>query len=118
MIGALIWGIMGDRLGRRRTLLTALASNGIFGVIAAFMPTYSLLMLTRFCSSVGEQSEILILNGIYKNVENQLASVEATCDDPSRAPIARSAPRLFTSTTPGGFLTNINFQSQFTFSYS
>ncbi|KFM69143.1 Synaptic vesicle glycoprotein 2C, partial [Stegodyphus mimosarum] len=39
MIGALVWGIMGDRLGRRRTLLTALASNGIFGVIAAFMPT-------------------------------------------------------------------------------
>ncbi|GBM00382.1 Synaptic vesicle glycoprotein 2C [Araneus ventricosus] len=53
MTGALIWGIMGDRVGRRRTLLTALACNGIFGVIAAFMPTYSLLMLTRFCSSVG-----------------------------------------------------------------
>ncbi|GFY76749.1 synaptic vesicle glycoprotein 2B [Trichonephila inaurata madagascariensis] len=56
---------MGDRLGRRRTLLTALASNGIFGVIAAFMPTYSLLMLTRFCSSVGIGGSLPIVFTFY-----------------------------------------------------
>ncbi|GIY67311.1 synaptic vesicle glycoprotein 2B [Caerostris darwini] len=65
MIGALVWGIMGDRLGRRRTLLTALVSNGIFGVIAAFMPTYSLLMLTRFCSSVGIGGSLPIVFTFY-----------------------------------------------------
>ncbi|GIZ00882.1 hypothetical protein CEXT_127252 [Caerostris extrusa] len=65
MIGALVWGVMGDRLGRRRTLLTALVSNGIFGVIAAFMPTYSLLMLTRFCSSVGIGGSLPIVFTFY-----------------------------------------------------
>ncbi|GFW92850.1 hypothetical protein TNCV_1736431 [Trichonephila clavipes] len=34
-------------------------------------------------------------------IEIHLASVGAPWDDPSRTPIARSAPRLFTSTTPG-----------------
>ncbi|GFW46124.1 hypothetical protein TNCV_3277411 [Trichonephila clavipes] len=33
--------------------------------------------------------------------ESHGSSVGAHFDDPSRAPIARSAPRLFTSTTPG-----------------
>ncbi|KAG8183292.1 hypothetical protein JTE90_025992 [Oedothorax gibbosus] len=65
LIGSLIWGIMGDRLGRRRTLLTALATNGIFGVIAAFMPTYSLFMLTRFCSSVGIGGSLPIVFTYY-----------------------------------------------------
>ncbi|XP_015906329.1 synaptic vesicle glycoprotein 2C [Parasteatoda tepidariorum] len=64
-IGALLWGIMGDRLGRRRTLLTALATNGIFGVIAAFMPTYSLLMLTRFFSSIGIGGSLPIVFTFY-----------------------------------------------------
>ncbi|XP_054722226.1 synaptic vesicle glycoprotein 2C-like [Uloborus diversus] len=65
MIGAILWGIMGDRLGRRRTLLTALASNGIFGVIAAFMPTYSLLMITRLCSSIGIGGSLPIVFTFY-----------------------------------------------------
>ncbi|GFU51799.1 hypothetical protein TNCV_855741 [Trichonephila clavipes] len=34
--------------------------------------------------------------------ESHGSSVGAHFDDLSRAPIARSAPRLFTSTTPGG----------------
>ncbi|GFW15831.1 hypothetical protein TNCV_1545651 [Trichonephila clavipes] len=44
-----------------------------------------------------------ILNSkTYLIIENHLASVGASCDDSARTPIARSAPRLFTSTTPGG----------------
>ncbi|GFY17395.1 hypothetical protein TNCV_658081 [Trichonephila clavipes] len=33
----------------------------------------------------------------------RLTSVGTPYDDPSRTPIARSAPMIFTSTTPGGF---------------
>ncbi|GFW45210.1 hypothetical protein TNCV_717121 [Trichonephila clavipes] len=38
-----------------------------------------------------------------KAIENHLTSVGAPCDDFSRTPTARSAPKLFTSTTPGRF---------------
>ncbi|GFX18177.1 hypothetical protein TNCV_1578561 [Trichonephila clavipes] len=36
-------------------------------------------------------------------IENHVTSVTAPYDDPSRTSIARSAPRLFASTTPIGF---------------
>ncbi|GFV59866.1 hypothetical protein TNCV_4739941 [Trichonephila clavipes] len=54
-------------------------------------------------TSRSEQSEILTFNQLYKIIENPLASVGASCYDPSRIPLSRSAPKLFTSTIPGGF---------------
>ena len=52
-IGAFLWGALGGRIGRRRTLLSCLAVSGVFSVIAAFMPTYGPFMMARFCSAVG-----------------------------------------------------------------
>ncbi|GFY18478.1 hypothetical protein TNCV_2397051 [Trichonephila clavipes] len=42
-------------------------------------------------------------SSIHKNIEIHLSGFEATCYDPSRSPITRSAPKLLTSTIPGGF---------------
>lgn len=53
MVGATLWGNLADRMGRRRTLLSALGVNAGFSVIAAFMPTYGTFMTARFCSAVG-----------------------------------------------------------------
>ncbi|XP_068621924.1 synaptic vesicle glycoprotein 2A-like isoform X1 [Battus philenor] len=52
-LGAVGWGALGERLGRRRTLLSCLAVNAVFASIAAFMPTYGTFMMARFCSSIG-----------------------------------------------------------------
>ncbi|XP_026316243.1 synaptic vesicle glycoprotein 2C-like [Hyposmocoma kahamanoa] len=52
-LGAVGWGALAARLGRRRALLSALAVNAVFAVIAAFMPTYGCFMMARFCSAIG-----------------------------------------------------------------
>ncbi|XP_045528831.1 synaptic vesicle glycoprotein 2C-like [Pieris brassicae] len=52
-LGAVGWGALGERLGRRRALLSALAVNAVFAAIAAFMPTYGTFMMARFCSAIG-----------------------------------------------------------------
>jgi hypothetical protein len=53
MVGGVVWGNLSDRMGRRRTLMSALGVNAVFSVIAAFMPTYGTFMTARFCSAVG-----------------------------------------------------------------
>jgi MFS family permease len=53
MVGGVVWGNLSDRMGRRRTLLSALGVNTVFSVIAAFMPTYGTFMTARLCSAVG-----------------------------------------------------------------
>ncbi|XP_012289216.1 synaptic vesicle glycoprotein 2B isoform X2 [Orussus abietinus] len=52
-IGALGWGGLGDRLGRRRALLSAMAVHTLFSSVAAFMPTYGTFMTARLCSALG-----------------------------------------------------------------
>ncbi|KAF5270225.1 hypothetical protein FQA39_LY08439 [Lamprigera yunnana] len=51
--GSLAWGILGDRLGRRRALVSALSVAAIFSTVAAVMPTYGTFMTARFCSGLG-----------------------------------------------------------------
>ncbi|KAJ8704501.1 hypothetical protein PYW07_011689 [Mythimna separata] len=52
-LGAVGWGALSERLGRRRCLVSCLAVNAVFAAIAAFMPTYGTFMMARFCSSIG-----------------------------------------------------------------
>lgn len=52
-LGALLWGGLAGRAGRRKSLLSCLAVCGVFSVIAAFMPTYGPFMMARFCAAAG-----------------------------------------------------------------
>ncbi|XP_037092099.1 synaptic vesicle glycoprotein 2B-like [Pollicipes pollicipes] len=61
MIGAIIWGVLSDAMGRRRTLVWALTVNVIFGIVTVFMPTYGTFMLSRLCSGVGIGGSIPIV---------------------------------------------------------
>ncbi|XP_067140746.1 synaptic vesicle glycoprotein 2C-like isoform X1 [Centruroides vittatus] len=65
MIGGLIWGNLADKLGRRRTLLSALSTNAVFSVITAFMPTYGLFVVTRLCSGIGIGGSLPIVFTYY-----------------------------------------------------
>nr|CAD7585942.1 unnamed protein product [Timema genevievae] len=53
MTGAVMWGNLSDRMGRRRTLMSALGVNAVFSIIAALMPTFGTFMTARFCSGIG-----------------------------------------------------------------
>lgn len=52
-LGGLFWGGIGDRLGRQRSLLSAMAIHALFTSVATFMPTYGTFMTARFCSALG-----------------------------------------------------------------
>ena len=52
-LGGLFWGGLGDRLGRRRSLLSAMSVHAVFSGVATFMPTYGTFMTARFCSAIG-----------------------------------------------------------------
>ncbi|XP_015439033.1 PREDICTED: synaptic vesicle glycoprotein 2B-like isoform X2 [Dufourea novaeangliae] len=52
-LGGLFWGGLGDRLGRRRSLLSAMSVHALFSGVATFMPTYGTFMMARFCSAIG-----------------------------------------------------------------
>lgn len=52
-IGGIFWGGLGDRLGRRRSLLTAMSVHALFSGVTTFMPTYGTFMSTKFISSIG-----------------------------------------------------------------
>ena len=52
-IGALLWGCMADRVGRRRTLLTALTLASIFDLMAALMPTFGTFLTARLLGGLG-----------------------------------------------------------------
>ncbi|XP_023311112.1 synaptic vesicle glycoprotein 2B-like [Anoplophora glabripennis] len=51
--GSLAWGILGDHLGRRRALISALSVAALFSAVASVMPTYGTFMTARFCSGLG-----------------------------------------------------------------
>lgn len=45
--GSLAWGILGDHVGRRRALISALSVAVLFSAVASVMPTYALFMTAR-----------------------------------------------------------------------
>lgn len=65
MIGGLLWGNLADRMGRRRTLVSALLTHALFSVITSFMPTYGLFAVTRLCSGIGVGGSIPVVFPYY-----------------------------------------------------
>lgn len=48
MIGAMLFGRLADRFGRRRVLLTTVAIDALFGLASVFAPNFSVLLVFRF----------------------------------------------------------------------
>lgn len=53
MIGAVLWGGLADKLGRRQCLLYALAINCIFSFLSCFAQSYGFFIFFRLCSGIG-----------------------------------------------------------------
>ncbi|CAH0717011.1 unnamed protein product, partial [Brenthis ino] len=81
-LGAVGWGALAERGGRRRALHSALAVNAVFAAIAAFMPTYGTFMMARFCSAIGS-------GGV---MPAGLAYAGESAARPARVPLAAALP--------------------------
>ncbi|CAG5100246.1 Oidioi.mRNA.OKI2018_I69.XSR.g16912.t1.cds [Oikopleura dioica] len=53
LLGGLVWGSIGDAIGRSATLSLCMAVNGIFGLLTAFSTSWFSILLCRFMAGVG-----------------------------------------------------------------
>merc|ERR550519_3156761 len=53
MIGGYIWGSLGDSIGRRNILITAMLVNAAAGAVSSLSQTYAVFILLRFISGLG-----------------------------------------------------------------
>ena len=47
-LGAWLWGLVADRIGRRTVFLSTVLQTALFGTLAAFSPNVTLLLIRRF----------------------------------------------------------------------
>jgi putative MFS transporter len=52
LIGAVGFGRLADRIGRRRVLIVTVACDAIFGILSIFAPSFGVLLLLRFLTGV------------------------------------------------------------------
>ncbi|XP_070536428.1 synaptic vesicle glycoprotein 2C-like [Ptychodera flava] len=65
LLGALIWGVLSDKHGRRKCLLTALSVNALFAIISAFVKNYGFFLFCRLACGVGIGGSIPITFAYY-----------------------------------------------------
>ena len=53
MLGALTFGPLGDRFGRKRVLVASAVIFGVFTILTAYSGSYALLLATRFVAGIG-----------------------------------------------------------------
>lgn len=53
MVGALIWGGLCDKMGRRKCLIYVLAIDLVFSFLSCFAQGYGFFLFFRFCSGFG-----------------------------------------------------------------
>ncbi|KAI5101263.1 synaptic vesicle glycoprotein 2B, partial [Silurus meridionalis] len=61
MLGAVVWGGLADKLGRRHCLIKALAINCIFSFLSSFSQGYGFFLFCRLCSGIGIGGSIPIV---------------------------------------------------------
>lgn len=59
-VGSIIWGILTDKIGRKRTIILSLILYGIVSLISVFSPNYSLLYASRFMSGVAGAGMLVV----------------------------------------------------------
>jgi putative MFS transporter len=61
LAGALAAGLLGDRIGRRRVMMYALALYAVCSLVAAFAPNWPVLLCFRILAGVGTGAEAAII---------------------------------------------------------
>ncbi|MER7013744.1 MFS transporter [Saccharopolyspora sp. NPDC000359] len=61
LFGATCAGLLGDRIGRRKVMMWALAAYALFSVIAAVAPNYEIFLVARVLAGFGTGAESAII---------------------------------------------------------
>ncbi|MEU7835376.1 MULTISPECIES: MFS transporter [unclassified Nonomuraea] len=61
LFGAAIAGLLGDRIGRKKVMMYALAFYAVFSVVAAFAPNYEAFLGSRILAGAGAGAESAII---------------------------------------------------------
>jgi len=77
--GALLWGCVSDRVGRRRTLLTALTVAAIFDLMAAIMPSFGTFLTARLLGGIGLGGSLPILIAYFSEFIPRASRVRFIC---------------------------------------
>lgn len=59
-IGGFTWGLISDKIGRKKALIYSIACYGTFTVLTGLMPQWESLLLCRFMSGFGVGGEMVI----------------------------------------------------------
>ncbi|GAB3003773.1 MFS transporter [Amycolatopsis acidiphila] len=61
LFGAVVAGLLGDRIGRKKVMMYALAFYAVFSVVAAFSPNYEIFLGSRVLAGAGAGAESAII---------------------------------------------------------
>ncbi|GAA4987012.1 putative MFS transporter [Nonomuraea thailandensis] len=61
LFGATVAGLLGDRIGRKKVMMYALAFYAVFSVVAAFAPNYEVFLGARVLAGAGAGAESAII---------------------------------------------------------
>jgi predicted MFS family arabinose efflux permease len=59
-IGGFLWGVISDKIGRKKALVLAVASYGVFTILTGFMTNWYGIMACRFFSGFGVGGDLVI----------------------------------------------------------
>ncbi|XP_022614680.1 synaptic vesicle glycoprotein 2C [Seriola dumerili] len=68
MVGALFWGGMSDKVGRRQCLLICMSTNGFFAFLSSFVQGYGLFLLCRLVAGFGIGGAVPIVFSFFAEV--------------------------------------------------
>ncbi|XP_040011609.1 synaptic vesicle glycoprotein 2Ca isoform X1 [Xiphias gladius] len=68
MIGALFWGGMSDKVGRRQCLLICMSTNGFFAFLSSFVQGYGFFLLCRLVAGFGIGGAVPIVFSFFAEV--------------------------------------------------
>jgi MFS family permease len=76
--GGFTWGLISDRIGRRKALLCAIACYGIFTLLTGLMPTWVGLVACRFMSGFGVGGVLVVSFTLLSEVWPQKSKAVVT----------------------------------------
>jgi len=59
-VGGFFWGMISDKIGRKKAFILALTVYGIFTILTGFMPDWGGIMVCRFMSGFGVGGDLVI----------------------------------------------------------
>ncbi|XP_053277178.1 synaptic vesicle glycoprotein 2Ca isoform X2 [Pleuronectes platessa] len=68
MVGALFWGGMSDKVGRRQILLICMSTNGFFAFLSSFVQGYGVFLLCRLVAGFGIGGAVPIVFSFFAEV--------------------------------------------------